>query len=43
MDFLELFFGLVGRFLLGGGSPASYETEAIAVRQKGGHQIDPDG
>ncbi len=43
MDFLELFFGLMGRLLLGWGPSVSYETGTTAVREKGGHQIDPDG
>ncbi len=43
MDFLQLFFGFIGRVLLGWEPSPFVEPAATGWREKGGSQIDPDG
>lgn len=43
MDFLQLFFGLMGRLLLGAEPSGSFGPGATTVPTKGGPEYDPDG
>lgn len=44
MDFIELFFGLIGRWFLGGDTRGlGVTTRSLGVRVADGYEIDPDG
>ena len=43
MDFLQLFFGPIGRLLLGWEPSISFDPGTTIVRTKGGIESDPDG